>query len=390
MESRADSRISGKRYETNLNEVYSEDVNVKSELYKVNIFGHTLHIAPGKVNYDETNEDLLYCYVYAVKNNKVVMKLGIYEKIDEQKDLEMFDLTEFNEGSMILFEYFEMNPTKITELEIIESSRSLNTDFVNVFKMIKENVFIPSNPLYSVYSDLKTGKLKTTEIFNEIHKIYKELDKQKGVVSKEDLSNLKGILKELKSSFGEEKKFNNNTFDALATFSDNKYESKFMLCVLILEWFLESRIIVTDLEHNIYLDFPQRNHLGNKTVNQYIIIHGLQIEGLDVSTLKVDDIENTIETYTTDLPSIYKRFLGQDVEPDETEVLEETTEKSVSLDETPKSETITTEPITLDETPKGEPVTTEPVSLNSTPPGPLKISNPTQKRTIRIKTKAPE
>lgn len=400
MESRADSRISGKRYETNLNEVYSEDVNVKSELYKVDIFGHTLHIAPGKVNYDEANEDLLYCYVYAVKNNKVVMKLGVYEKIDEQKDIEMFDLTEFNEGSMILFEYFEMNPTKITELEVIETSRSMKSESIDVFKMIKDNVFITSNPIYNIYSDLKTGKLKTTDIFNQIHKLTKELDKQKGSISKQDLDNIKKILIDIKKSFGDEKKFNNNTFDAMTKVCENKYDSTFIMCILVLEWFLECRFIFTDLDHNIYLDFPQRNYIGNKTINQYIIIHGLQIDGVDVSTLQVDDTENTIETYTDNLPSIYKRFLGQDVS-EVNESLEKTTSEPISLDETPKSETVTTEPvitqpITLDETPKQESSVTESISLNSTPPGPAiqpgatKISNPTQKRTIRIKTKAPE
>ena len=92
MESRVSSRLSAKRYETTLNEVFDEDVNFKTQLYKVDIFGHNLNIAPGKVIYDTEIEDLVYCFVYAVQDDKPVMKLGVYERIEESNDLEVFDL----------------------------------------------------------------------------------------------------------------------------------------------------------------------------------------------------------------------------------------------------------------------------------------------------------
>ena len=66
-----DSRISSKTYKTDVDELEPNDQNLKSELYEVSIFNHNINISPGLVIKED---NLSYCYVYAIKNNKVAKK----------------------------------------------------------------------------------------------------------------------------------------------------------------------------------------------------------------------------------------------------------------------------------------------------------------------------
>ena len=110
MTSSVNSRISPKRYESLLSEIEEEDRNIKSDLYELSIYDHTIHISPGKTIEDEEIKDLVYCYVYVVKNDKVVQKLGVYEKFTKEKE-DFFDLSTFEKGTLCLFEKYETNPS---------------------------------------------------------------------------------------------------------------------------------------------------------------------------------------------------------------------------------------------------------------------------------------
>ena len=116
MTSSVDSRISPKRYESLLSEIEEEDQNIKSDLYELSIYDHTIHISPGKTIQDDDIKDLVYCYVYAVKNDKVVQKLGIYERFTKEKE-PFFDLTTFDKGTLCLFEKYETNPSLFLEFK---------------------------------------------------------------------------------------------------------------------------------------------------------------------------------------------------------------------------------------------------------------------------------
>jgi hypothetical protein len=93
-----------------LSEIEEEDRNIKSDLYELSIYDHTIHISPGKTIEDEEIKDLVYCYVYVVKNDKVVQKLGVYEKFTKEKE-DFFDLSTFEKGTLCLFEKYETNPS---------------------------------------------------------------------------------------------------------------------------------------------------------------------------------------------------------------------------------------------------------------------------------------
>lgn len=116
MTSSVDSRISRKRYESLLSEIEDEDRNIRSELYELSIYDHTIMISPGKTIEDDEITDLLYCYVYIVKNDKVVQKLGVYERFTKEKE-EFFDLTTFGKGTLCLFEKYETNPSLFLEFK---------------------------------------------------------------------------------------------------------------------------------------------------------------------------------------------------------------------------------------------------------------------------------
>jgi hypothetical protein len=110
MTSSVNSRISPKQYESLLSEIEEEDRNIKSDLYELSIYDHTIHISPGKTIEDDEIKDLVYCYVYVVKNDKVVQKLGVYEKFTKEKE-DFFDLSTFEKGTLCLFEKYETNPS---------------------------------------------------------------------------------------------------------------------------------------------------------------------------------------------------------------------------------------------------------------------------------------
>lgn len=116
MTSSVDSRISPKRYESLLNEIEEEDQNIKSDLYELSVYDHILQISPGKTIQDEEIKDLVYCYVYAVKNDKVVQKLGVYERFTKEKE-PFFDLSTFEKGTLCLFEKYETNPSLFLEFK---------------------------------------------------------------------------------------------------------------------------------------------------------------------------------------------------------------------------------------------------------------------------------
>ena len=116
MTSSVDSRISPKRYESILSEIEEEDQNIKSDLYELSIYDHMIHISPGKTIQDDEIKDLVYCYVYVVKNDKVVQKLGVYEMFTKEKE-PFFDLSTFGKGTLCLFEKYETNPSIFLEFK---------------------------------------------------------------------------------------------------------------------------------------------------------------------------------------------------------------------------------------------------------------------------------
>ena len=132
MESSVASQKTSKIYSAPLSKLYKDDVNVQSELFEINIFNTVIHIAPGKSIAGD--DGLVYFYVYAIKDERVVANLGVYELItDEQKEL--YDISTFDD--LLLFDYYYTNPTKIKDFEIKGKN--------NIFQYIDTHLEIDSD-----------------------------------------------------------------------------------------------------------------------------------------------------------------------------------------------------------------------------------------------------
>ena len=62
-------------------------------------------------------DGIAYGYAYAIRQNKVACKLGVYEKKTDKMPL-IFDLSMFPEGSMCLFDEYIQNPSLLMGLEM--------------------------------------------------------------------------------------------------------------------------------------------------------------------------------------------------------------------------------------------------------------------------------
>ena len=125
MESKVKSELSSITYTTQLEKLEEEDKELKSELYIISVSGHDILVSPGKSIMNDSG--IAYCYVYAIKQNKVVCKLGIYEKKTDTMPM-IFDLSTFPEDSLRLLDEYEKNPSRLKELEYTNANSS-NTIF---------------------------------------------------------------------------------------------------------------------------------------------------------------------------------------------------------------------------------------------------------------------
>ena len=149
MESSVSSQKSPTTYSADVFKLYKDDIDFESELFEINIFNSTLHIAPGKSI--SGDDGLVYFYVYAIKDEKVVANLGVYELItDEQKSI--YDISTFE--SLLLFDYYYTNQAKIKEFEIIGKN--------NIFDYIYTHL------------ELEKDKLKLVALFNEFLRYIKK------------------------------------------------------------------------------------------------------------------------------------------------------------------------------------------------------------------------
>ena len=164
MESTVASQISPQIYSAKLAKLYEGDIDVESELFEINIFNTTLHIAPGKSIAGD--DGLIYFYVYAIKDEKVLANLGVYELIaDEQKTI--YDISTFE--NLLLFDYYYTNSGKIKEFEI--------TGKDNIFDYIKTHLEFDKERTIKIYSDFLTfvKEIKTNPEYDEAYKLYKKI-----------------------------------------------------------------------------------------------------------------------------------------------------------------------------------------------------------------------
>jgi hypothetical protein len=258
-----ESRISSKTYKTNVDELEPNDQGLKSDLYEVSIFNHVIKISPGLAIKED---NLSYCYVYAIKNNKVVAKIGVYETLDETEDI--FDLSTFSEGTLCLFDVYERNPSLILELEET-SQKNEERDTVFDYMLTKINDDEPDK--------------KTTLTKNSYKGILLVLTAKKKVLEDENSRIITNLLNIIKKSVSTKKYFNETTQEAIKKYA--KDLNKKVLSLIVSEPFLKVRFIFTK-DDEAYDDSEFREWSIKTDITEYVIV--------SVDTFEV------IETYPVD------------------------------------------------------------------------------------------
>jgi hypothetical protein len=292
-----ESRISSKTYKTNVDELEPNDQGLKSDLYEVSIFNHVIKISPGLAIKED---NLSYCYVYAIKNNKVVAKIGVYETLDETEDI--FDLSTFSEGTLCLFDVYERNPSLILELEET-SQKNEERDTVFDYMLTKINDDEPDK--------------KTTLTKNSYKGILLVLTAKKKVLEDENSRIITNLLNIIKKSVSTKKYFNETTQEAIKKYA--KDLNKKVLSLIVSEPFLKVRFIFTK-DDEAYDDSEFREWSIKTDITEYVIV--------SVDTFEV------IETYPSD--SLNEKYA---------DMLVDTMPKGTSLNKQPEKKKIVEPPL---------------------------------------------
>ena len=255
MESSVTSQISSQTYNAELSKLHKGDIGVQSELFEINIFNRTLHIAPGKSISGDNK--LVYFYVYAIKDEKVVANLGVYELFtDEQKSI--YDISTFD--NLLLFDYYYTNPTKIKEFEITGKN--------NIFDYIKTHLeFVKGTEVLRVYNTFTSYKKEQKEYIGKHYASYNKI--------------LKILFNEIKTRGIDDEKV--NELKEIATDIEI-----FKLTLAVLEPFLNVQF---SFIHNGQTVDNLRNKTPEQTFapKQYILVSTDQTFISTSSTLKQDE-----------------------------------------------------------------------------------------------------
>jgi hypothetical protein len=185
MESSVTSQISPKLYSGDIKKLYKDDVDAQSELFEINIFNHTLHIAPGKSIADEEHDKLVYFYVYAIKDEKVIANLGVYELLTDEQKL-MYDISSFE--NLLLFDYYYTNPGVIKEFEISGKN--------NIFDYIDTHL-TPDPKFVEIYNTFTRYGKENKEFLGKHYASYKKII---SILSKDIKKGIGGKIMELKDN----------------------------------------------------------------------------------------------------------------------------------------------------------------------------------------------
>jgi hypothetical protein len=119
-----------------------DDVDIESDLYKIQIFDKHYLIAMGKGRSD-LDDDIVYFVAYLVYEDKVVSKLGIYEKKISSSDKEAIDRKtfDFTEQDLILLNKYIVNKELLEPYKYIKQVSKPNLKIL----IGKDNEFLVDN-----------------------------------------------------------------------------------------------------------------------------------------------------------------------------------------------------------------------------------------------------
>jgi hypothetical protein len=269
-QSRVKSQITDKVYEVSLDDLDEEDEAFESQLYRVNVFGKNLLIAPGKPIKDTRIQGLVYFYVYVIKNEKVVAKLGVYE-ITTSKTEEIYDLTTFPDGGLLMFDVYYNKPLLITEFEEIESTNT-TVKGVNIFDYLaKERLVTEANTV----SKIKEQNKRITSLKISCTTYYTKIGKPEIGTEYKELLNM----------------FKDKIIDKqLLTLLKSINPNNFMFILHILQILLNVRFIYIDTDNTIISDDDYKQAIKIPT------------SLTDTIVVRLGQVPTFVKLYTSDTP----------------------------------------------------------------------------------------
>ena len=269
-QSRVKSQITDKVYEVSLDDLDEDDDAFDSELYRINVFGKNVIIAPGRPIKDKRIQGLVYFYVYVIKNEKAIAKLGVYE-ITTSENREIYDLTTFPDGALLMFDVYYNKPLLINEFEESESTNKV-MEGVNVFDYLTEYVVPETN----VVSKIKEQNKRITSLKISCTTYYNKIGKTAlGTEYKELLNNFK------------DKVIDKSLLKSLKTINPEH----FMFILYTLELFLNVRFIYIDTENTILSDAEYKKNIKMPpTISSNIVV------------VKLGQMPSLVKVYEPDTP----------------------------------------------------------------------------------------
>jgi len=175
--SKVNSQLSDKIYETTLDDIDPDDNEINSELYKIKIFGKQVIIAPGGTKEGKTG--IKYFYVYVIKKEKVFAKLGVYEKKTDE-EIPLYDLTTFEDGSLLLFDIFYNKPDLINLFENDEYDENMEEELEEPVEELEEKLPNKKNKNTSQLKEItalqRLNKPVVIEGYNDVDYIMKGIE----------------------------------------------------------------------------------------------------------------------------------------------------------------------------------------------------------------------
>jgi hypothetical protein len=311
-QSRVKSQITDKVYEVSLDDLDEDDDAFDSELYRIDVFGKNVIIAPGRPIKDKRIQGLVYFYVYVIKNEKAIAKLGVYE-ITTSENREIYDLTTFPDGALLMFDVYYNKPLLINEFEETESTNKASSVVgINIFDYLTEYVVPETN----VVSKIKEQNRRITSLKISCTTYYNKIGKTAlGTEYKELLNNFK------------DKVIDKALLKSLKTINPEH----FMFILYTLELFLNVRFIYIDTENTILSDAEYKKNIKMPpTIASNIVVVRL---GQMPSLVKVYEPDTPREIIEEEIAALSPSEPEEKVEEveDEEELDEEVEEKPKTL-----------------------------------------------------------
>jgi hypothetical protein len=333
MESQVKSQISNKLYVSQLEKIEDDDIDANSELFMIPVSGRNIRIAPGKSIMDESG--IAYCYVYVIQQDKVICKLGVYEKKSDTMPM-FFDLSTFPEGSLLLFEEYEMNPSKLIDLEMKEKETETNNVFDYLIRELFPKIKEKRNTLKKCYS-LLFGIFSKDDQDKDMKPILKIIS----ATSKEKVEPTEAFLQTLKEKATDKNKFA-LTLLALQSFfnvefqfkTDTEYENVSRYEELKQRWsFNASKIIEVNIDTYEMVEERDKDKLLSVIPEETSVVESVPVKEIveeEVAEPSEEPVEEPVEEVAEPSEEPVEEPVDEVAEPSEEPAEEPVPEEKVS------------------------------------------------------------